>query len=77
MGNNPSAANHLAKYCKPLTISPGLIHFRKRFLMGLYKGGGAYIRGEANTWMIFCVSIKQVRHKQVSLKQENKHDNML
>ena len=42
--------------------------------MGLYKGGGgAYIRGGANTWMIFCVSNKQVRHKQVSHKQENKH----
>jgi hypothetical protein len=82
MGNNPSAANRLAKYCKPLTISPGLIYFRKRFLMDLYKGGGgggggACIRGWANTWMIFCVSIKQVRHKQVSHKQENKDDNML
>ena len=31
------------KYRKPPTISPGLIYFRKRFLMGLYKGG--YIRG--------------------------------
>jgi hypothetical protein len=30
-------------YRKPPTISPGLIYFRKRFLMGLYKGG-AYIR---------------------------------
>ena len=58
-------------YRKPPTISPGLIYFRKRFLMGLYKGG-AYIRG-ANTWTIFCVSNKQVRHKQVSHKQENKH----
>ena len=26
-------------YRKPLTISPGLIFFRKRFLLGLYKGG--------------------------------------
>ena len=75
MGNNPSAANRLAKYCKPLTISPALLYFRKRFLMDLYRG--AYIRGWANTWLIFCVSIKQVRHKQVSHKQENKHDNML
>jgi hypothetical protein len=34
------------RYRKPVTISPGLIFFRKRFLMGLYKGGGgAYIRG--------------------------------
>jgi hypothetical protein len=35
-------------YRKPPTISPGLIYFRKRFLMGLYKGGliygWAYIR---------------------------------
>jgi hypothetical protein len=29
--------------------------------------------GGANTWTIFCVSNKQVRHKQVSHKQENKH----
>jgi hypothetical protein len=27
-------------YRKPPTISPGLIYIRKRFLMGLYKGGG-------------------------------------
>ena len=40
--------------------------------MGLYKGGGAYIR-EGYTWTIFCVSNKQVGHKQVSHKQENKH----
>ena len=62
---------HLAKHTKA-TISPGLIYFRKRFLMGLYKGGGLYTGG-ANTWTIFCVSNKQVRHKQVSHKQENKH----
>ena len=33
---------------KPPTISPGLIYFRKRFLMGLYKvggGGGLYTGG--------------------------------
>ena len=59
-------------YRKPPTISPGLIYFRKRFLMGLYNGG-AYIRGGANTWTIFCVSNKQVRHKQVGHKQENRH----
>jgi hypothetical protein len=40
--------------------------------MGSYKGvliygGGAYI------WAIFCVSNKQVRHKQVGHKQKNKH----
>jgi hypothetical protein len=27
----------------------------------------------AYTWTIFCVSNKQVRHKQVSHEQENKH----
>jgi hypothetical protein len=42
-------------YRKPPTISPGLIYFRKRFLMGLYKGGLIY--EGANTWTIFCVSI--------------------
>jgi hypothetical protein len=61
------------EYRKPPTISPGLIYFRKRFLMGYTRGGGAYIRGWANTWTIFCVSDKQVGHKQVSHKQENKH----
>ena len=61
------------EYRKPPTISPGLIYFRKRFLMGLYKGGGLYTGGGANTWTIFCVSDKQVGHKQVSHKQENKH----
>ena len=58
-------------YRKPPTISPGLIYFRKRFLMGLYKGGLIY--GWAYTWTIFCVSNKQVRHKQVSHKQGNQH----
>ena len=38
--------------------------------MGLYKGGLIY--GWAYTWTIFCVSNKQVRHKQVSHKQGNK-----
>jgi hypothetical protein len=32
-------------YRKPPTISPGLIFFRKRFLMGLYKGGRGLIYG--------------------------------
>ena len=57
-------------YRKPPTISPGLIYFRKQFLMGLYKGGLIY--GWAYTWTIFCVSNKQVRHKQVGHKQGNK-----
>ena len=55
------------------SISPRLIYFRKRFLMGLYKGGGGgLIYGWAYTWTIFSVSKKQVRHKQVSHKQGNK-----
>jgi hypothetical protein len=58
------------EYRKPPTISPGLIYFSKRFLMGLYKGGLIY--GWAYTWTIFSVSNKQVRHKQVSHKQGNK-----
>ena len=33
------------RYRKPPTISPGLIYFRKRFLMGLYKGGLIYGEG--------------------------------
>jgi hypothetical protein len=45
-------------YRKPPTISPGLIYFRKRFLMGLYKGGLIY--GWAYTWTIFCVSNKRI-----------------
>jgi hypothetical protein len=57
-------------YRKPPTISPGLIYFRKRFLMGLYKDGLIY--GRAYTWTIFCVSNKQVRHKQVGHKRGNK-----
>ena len=40
--------------------------------MGLYKGGGGLIHRWAYTWTIFCVSNKQVRHKQVSHKQGNK-----
>ena len=65
-----SCVINLLRYRKPPTISPGLIYFRKRFLMGLYKGGLIY--GWAYTWTIFCVSNKQVRHKQVSHKQGNK-----
>jgi hypothetical protein len=39
-------ASHInLTYRKPPSISPGLIHFRKRFLMGLYQGGLIY--GEA------------------------------
>ena len=61
-------------YRKPPTISPGLIYFRKRFLMGLYKGGGRGLyTGGAYAWTIFCVGNKQVGRKQVSHKQENKH----
>ena len=38
--NSTSTFTLYFKYRKPPTISPGLIYFRKRFLMGLYKGGG-------------------------------------
>ena len=43
--------------------------------MGLYKGG-LYTGGGANSLIhgrSFVFSNKQVRHKQVSHKQENKH----
>ena len=33
---------HKSLYRKPPTISPGLIYFRKQFLMSLYKGGSIY-----------------------------------
>jgi hypothetical protein len=65
--------NSLKDYCKHPTKRPGLIYFRKRFFDGLIQGWGLYTGGGANTWTIFCVSNKQVRHKQVSHKQENKH----
>ena len=32
-------------YRKPPTISPGLIFFRKRFLMAYTRGGGLYTGG--------------------------------
>ena len=38
-------------YRKPPTISPGLIYFRKRFLMGLYKGGLIYGGGGGGLYM--------------------------
>ena len=69
-GEQEALIVQIGKYRKPPTISPGLIYFRKRFLMGLYKGGLIY--GWAYTWTIFCVSNKQVRHKQVCHKQGNK-----
>ena len=52
-----------------LILCPGLIFFRKRFLMGLYKGG-AYIRGGgAYTWTIFCVSVIVINKYSNSDKQ--------
>ena len=55
-------------YSKPPTISPGLIFFRKRFLMGLYTGGGGY------TCTIFCVSVILINKYSNSDKQVlNKH----
>ena len=60
-------------YRKPPTISPGLIYFRKRFLMGLYKGGGGLYTGGLIHGRSFVLVINvQVRHKQVSHKQGNK-----
>jgi hypothetical protein len=39
--------------------------FCKRFFDGLIQGGGLYRAGVgAYSWMIFCVSNKQVSHKQ-------------
>ena len=65
----------LALYRKPPTISPGLILFRKRFLMGLYKGGLIY-GGGAYTWTIFCVSVIVINKYSNSDKQVlNKHSN--
>jgi hypothetical protein len=55
-------------YRKPPTIRPGLIFFCKRFLMGLYKGGGLIYRG-AYTWTIFCVSVIVINKYSNSDKQ--------
>jgi hypothetical protein len=55
---------HKSLYHKPPTISPGLIYFRKQFLMGLYKGGsiyrgliysGAYIQGGLYMDNLLCL----------------------
>ena len=43
--DNFLAYTGLRIYRKHLTISPGIIFFRKRFLMGLYRGGLIYGRG--------------------------------
>jgi hypothetical protein len=64
----PSFFLLLLIYRKPPTISPGLIYFRKRFLMGLYKGGliygGGLIHGQSFVLVINKSDIKQVNHKQ-------------
>jgi hypothetical protein len=57
-------------YRKPPTISPGLIYFRSDFWWAYKRWGLTY--GWAYTWTTFCVSNKQVRHKQVCYKQGNK-----
>ena len=44
--------------------------------MGLYKGGGAYIRA-AYTWAAYACTIFCVSNKQVSHKQENKNRSLL
>ena len=57
-----------AQYRKPPTISPGLIYFRKRFLMGLYKGclyTGGLIHGRS---FVLVINKSDISHK-----QENKH----
>jgi hypothetical protein len=65
----PNAHNFAnVTYRKPPTISPGLIFFRKRFLMGLYRGGGL-IYGRAYTWTIFCVSVIVINKYSNSDKQ--------
>ena len=56
-------------YRKPPTKSPGLIFFRKRFLMSLYKGGGLIYGGGASTWTIFCVSVIVINKYGNSYKQ--------
>jgi hypothetical protein len=63
----------LGIYRKPPTISPGLIYFRKRFLMGLYKGGGGLYTGGLIHGRSFVLVINKSDIKQVSHKQENKH----
>ena len=60
---------HIYTYRKPPTISPGLIFFRKRFLMGLNKGGLIYGGGGAYTWTIFCVSVIVINKYSNSDKQ--------
>ena len=50
--NNPELVMDL--YRKPPNISPGLIFVRKHFLVGLYMGGGAYIREGLYTDRILC-----------------------
>jgi hypothetical protein len=67
----------ITNFLEPL--SPGLIFFRKRFLIGLYKGGlytGGLIYMGAYTWTIFCVSVIVINKYSNSDKQVlNKHSN--
>jgi hypothetical protein len=53
------------QYRKPPTISPGLIYFRKRFLMGLYKGGLIYTGGLIHGRSFVLVINKSDKNKSV------------
>ena len=72
MSSNSQGLVANQEYCKPLTISPGLIFFWKQFLMGLYRGGGVIYRGLIQ-YMGAPFSLVLVYNKQVSHKQENKY----
>ena len=58
-------------YRKPPTISPGLIYFRKRFLMGLYQDGliyGGLIHGRSFVLVINKSDInKSVLNREINV----------
>jgi hypothetical protein len=54
------------KYRKPPTISPGLIYFRKRFLMGLYKEG-LYTGGLMHGRSFVLVINKSVINRKINM----------
>ena len=62
----------MSAYRKPPTISPGLIYVRKRFLMGLYKGGliygGGLIHGQSFVLVINKSDInKSVINREINM----------
>jgi hypothetical protein len=59
-------------YRKPPTTSPGLIYFRKRFLMGLYKGGGGLYTGGLIHGRSFVLVINKSDINKSVIKQGNK-----